>query len=51
MRFSRHLIVGPGGVKCPCCFDAPGSKARKLAFRLAKRKEKRAAFKCEEENK
>lgn len=47
---NKHLTVGPGGVKCPCCFPSPGSKERKAEFRRAKRKEKRAALKVEKEN-
>lgn len=34
----KHLTVGVGGRRCPCCFPAPGSKARKAAFRSAKRR-------------
>lgn len=37
-------------MRCQCCFPAPGSKARKLKFRVAKRKEARAAWKCEKVN-
>lgn len=49
-RFSKHLTIGPGGVKCPCCFPAPGSKERKAEFRIAKRKEKIVAMKAEKQN-
>lgn len=34
----KFLLVGPGGVKCACCFPAPG-KSRKPIFREIKRKE------------
>jgi len=34
-----HLPVGPGGVRCACCFDAPGEGRRKK-FRAAKRNER-----------
>jgi hypothetical protein len=44
---NKHLKIGPGGRRCVCCFPAPGSKARKLEFRRAKRKEKREAFRLE----
>lgn len=44
---NKHLVVGPGGTKCSCCFPAPGSKERKLAYRQAKRKEEREAIKVE----
>lgn len=47
----KYLCIGPGGMKCNCCFPAPSRKERKLAFRAAKKKEKRVAFKCEEMNK
>lgn len=47
----KTLHVGPGGVDCNCCFPAPGSKARKLEYRRAKREEKREALKIEEVNK
>lgn len=47
MKHSRYLCIGPGGRKCICCFPAPGSKARKLEYRKAKRIEKREAMKIE----
>ena len=31
------LHVGPGGINCCCCFPAPGTKARRLRFRTARR--------------
>lgn len=40
-RFSnltKHIVIGPGGIDCPCCGEAPG-KNRKKIFRIAKRKE------------
>jgi hypothetical protein len=37
-KVSRFLCIGPGGRKCICCFPAPGSKGRKAAYRIAKRK-------------
>jgi hypothetical protein len=48
MRHSKHLKVGPGGRKCNCCFPAPGSKARKMEYRKAKRLDKKEAFKAVE---
>ncbi len=48
---SKFLCIGPGGRNCNCCFPAPGSKDRKLQYRMAKRKENREAFKIERENK
>ena len=48
MRRSKHLKVGPGGVRCNCCFPAPGSKARRLEYRKAKRLDKREALKIEQ---
>lgn len=47
MNYKRYLCVGPGGYRCACCFPAPGSKERKLEYRRAKKKEKRAAMKQE----
>ena len=47
-RHSRNLCIGPGGRKCNCCFPAPGSKARRLEYRSAKRQDKRQAFRAEE---
>ena len=44
---NKHLQVGIGGVNCNCCFPAPGSKARKLRIRKAKRDETKAAWKVE----
>lgn len=38
--------VGPGGWNCPCCAPAPGK--RKEQFRSAKRREKREAFRIEQ---
>ena len=49
-RFNKHLTIGPGGVKCPCCFPAPGSIGRRAEFRRAKRKETLAAMKVEKQN-
>lgn len=40
----QYLCIGPGGRDCVCCFPAPGSKERKLAFRSAKRKDKQEAL-------
>lgn len=51
MKNSKYLMVGPGGKRCSCCFPAPGSKARKLEYRRAKRLDKKEAFKVEEINK
>lgn len=47
MKRTRYLTVGPGGMRCACCFPAPGTKARKAEFRKAKRREARQAFKAE----
>lgn len=51
MKHSRNLKIGPGGRKCNCCFPSPGSKARKLEYRRAKRLDKREALKMEVVNK
>jgi len=45
MNYKKHLHVGPGGIDCSCCFDAPGSDGRKKAFRKAKRTERDFAMK------
>jgi disulfide oxidoreductase YuzD len=39
---NKYLHVGPGGVKCACCFPAPGSKERRKRVRAAKKREARA---------
>lgn len=44
---SKHLHIGPGGIKCACCMPPPGSPARKAAFRRAKRRESREAIATE----
>lgn len=49
-RVYKFLCVGPGGTRCTCCFPAPGSRARKLEYRRAKRREKRDAMRVEREN-
>jgi hypothetical protein len=41
----KYLNYGVGGSNCPCCADAPGSKARKNEFRCAKRREREKAIK------
>ncbi|AGS80954.1 hypothetical protein [Caulobacter phage Cr30] len=50
MNHKKFLCIGPGGMNCTCCFPAPGSKERKYQFRIAKRKERREAFKMEDDN-
>lgn len=45
---NKHLMVGIGGMDCPCCFPAPSSKARRYMVRQAKRKEAKAAMKLED---
>ena len=50
VKVSRYLTVGPGGMKCNCCFPAPGSKSRKAEFRSAKRqatREVRRQIRCD----
>ena len=47
---NKHLKVGIGGISCVCCFPASGSKARRILFRRAKRKEKREAMRLEKIN-
>lgn len=47
---SKFLCVGPGGVRCACCFPAPGSKHRKRLIRTAKRREAREAARLERLN-
>lgn len=46
---TRHLHVGPGGINCRCCAPPKGSKARKAAFRAAKRREERAALAAQDD--
>lgn len=43
----KTLCIGPGGFKCACCFPAPGSKTRRKAFKVARRKEAREHLKRE----
>lgn len=50
MKHSRYFCFGPGVRKCNCCFPAPGSKARKLEYRKAKKLDKKQAIKVEEMN-
>lgn len=50
MNPNRYLCVGVGGRNCSCCFPAPGSKERKLLYRVAKRTEAREAMKIEAAN-
>jgi hypothetical protein len=38
MQTKYFLCVGPGGMKCSCCFPPRRTKLRKLKFRSAKRK-------------
>lgn len=45
---NKHLSVGPGGIKCLCCFPPPGK--RKAKYRSAKRKEKKDAMKQAEKD-
>jgi hypothetical protein len=47
---NKHLKVGIGGISCVCCFPASGSKARRILFRRAKKKEKREAMRLEKIN-
>lgn len=49
-RVYKFMCVGPGGRRCVCCFPAPGSRARKLEYRRAKRREKHDAMKVERIN-
>ena len=44
VKTSRYLCVGPGGMKCVCCFQAPRSKDRRAQWRSAKRKADREAM-------
>lgn len=46
--WKRYLSVGPGGIKCNCCFPRRGK--RKAEFRKAKRRANREAFRCEAAN-
>ncbi len=34
----KLMDVGPGGIKCPCCADKPGSLARRKMVRSARKK-------------
>lgn len=40
----RFYIMGPGGMRCSCCYPAPG-KGRKVLERTFKRREKMNAMK------
>lgn len=31
--WKKMMGVGPGGVRCSCCFPAPGTQARKVMQR------------------
>ncbi len=50
MKLQKFLCTGPGGRRCPCCFPAPGSRARKLLYRRAKRLLKKDAQILEQKN-
>lgn len=50
MHNVKYICVGPGGVKCHCCFPPPGSAARRALHRRAKRKEKLEALRVEQDN-
>lgn len=43
----KCLAIGPGGRNCSCCFPAPGSKARRWKYRLAKKEDNKNAFRLE----
>ena len=49
-RLKKFLRVGPGGMHCPCCYPAPGTKERKKLIRAGRRREATDAFKIEELN-
>ena len=49
-RVYKFLCVGPGGRRCNCCFPAPGSRARKLEYRRAKRRDRADAMRVERAN-
>ena len=44
--YKKMMAVGPGGKKCVCCFPAPGSKARKALYKIAKKRAAREDFRC-----
>lgn len=46
----KHLMIGPGGMRCSCCFPPRGSKARKGEYRRAKLRERREAMRIEEQS-
>lgn len=50
MKYTKYLCIGPGGRGCNCCFPAPGSKARKLEYRRAKKREREEAKKVEKDS-
>lgn len=39
-KCKKHLHIGLGGIKCPCCFPQ-SSSGKKIEYRLAKRREVR----------
>lgn len=41
----KFICAGPGGMKCSCCFPAPGK--RKAEFRKVKRRERLEAMRIE----
>lgn len=44
---NEYIAVGPGGMNCVCCGDAPGSDARKRTVKATRRRSKRRAMKEE----
>ena len=41
--YRKHYAIGPGGIRCPCCYPPPGPKRRKLE-RTFKRRERQTAY-------
>lgn len=45
---NKHIVRGPGGLSCPCCFPAPGTKQRAYKVKQALRKWVRDALKLQD---
>jgi len=42
VKTTRYLPIGPGGMKCYCCWPKRSPKSRRALFRTAKSRERRA---------
>ena len=43
-REKKLRDIGPGGLRCVCCADKPGTRPRRKVFRKARREDKRQAI-------